>query len=326
MTRHLDLSLAAVAGVLLALSFPSFGLSAVAWVALAPLLVTLGRGSVAAAARRGLVTGIVYFTGTLYWITNVMHQYGGLGTATAILVNAALIVYLSLFPALFALTVRRLTILAGPPALLAAPFIWVASELGRMHLLTGFPWVLLGYSQVSVLPIAQFASVLGVFGLSGLIVFTNAALVLAFGPIGWTTSVRRFGPLAAALALVGGIGVWGAQRLSESRLTRTGRPLTFGLIQGNVDQGQKWDVARAGAIFSDYLQLTHDAITRGADVVVWPESSTPFFFEEDKPAAEQVRAMARGAKVSILLGSDQIVRGRPNRYYTSAFLLSPDGE
>src|SRR5260370_1080737 len=92
----------------------------------------------------GLTTGAIAFTGTLYWITRVMAVYGGLSSWVAVLVNAALIAYLALFPALFALVVRRLAIAHGLRALVAAPVVWVATELGRTYLLTGFPWVLLG--------------------------------------------------------------------------------------------------------------------------------------------------------------------------------------
>ena len=71
--------------------------------------------------------------------------------------------------------------------------------------------------------------------------------------------------------------------------------------------------------------MTRQAIRDGAELVLWPESSTPFFFEQDRPGADQVRALARQARVSILFGSDQIERGVPNRYYNSAFLVGPDG-
>lgn len=329
MSRHVDYALAAASGVLLALSFPSFDLSVLAWVALAPLLVAVGSGSLWRAFALGLITGIVYFTGTLYWITLVMHQYGDLAMWVAALINAALILYLSLFPALFAVAMRRLIAVAGPSALVATPFVWAATELGRMHILTGFPWVLLGYSQVGVLPIAQLASVLGVFGLSGLVAFGNAALVLAFGPLRGLEQpgrVWRVAPAVVALALLIGLATWGTSRVAAATLTREGEAMTFGLVQGNVDQAEKWNPTRATAIFNEHLQLTRDAIARGAQVVVWPESSTPFFFEEDKPAAEQVRDVARQSKVSILLGSAQIVRGRPNRYFNSAFMVRSDGE
>lgn len=66
MSRHVDYALAAASGVLLALSFPSFDLSVLAWVALAPLLVAVGSGSLWRAFALGLITGIVYFTGTLF--------------------------------------------------------------------------------------------------------------------------------------------------------------------------------------------------------------------------------------------------------------------
>ena len=90
------------------------------------------------------------------------------------LINAAFVAYLALFPALFAVVMRRLTIALGPSALAAAPFVWVATELGRTYIFTGFPWVLLGYSQATVLPIAQLASVFGVFGVSALVAASSA--------------------------------------------------------------------------------------------------------------------------------------------------------
>ena len=157
-SRTHDFALATASGVLFALSFPTFGRAAFGWIALAPLLVAIAPSrqspaslSLARAFALGLTSGIVYFTGTLYWITGVMAVYGGLQWWVAVLVNAALIGYLALFPALFAVVTRRLLFSLGGTALMAAPLVWVATELGRTHLFTGFPWVLLGYSQTQVL-------------------------------------------------------------------------------------------------------------------------------------------------------------------------------
>ena len=72
--RRADYALAVLSGVLLALSFPSFGIPALAWIALAPLLVVLDTPSLPRAFALGLTTGVVYFTGTLYWITHVMNS------------------------------------------------------------------------------------------------------------------------------------------------------------------------------------------------------------------------------------------------------------
>jgi len=281
----------------------------------------------------GLVTGVIYFSGTLYWITQVMTVYGGIAPLVSVLINALLVAYMALFPAIFALVVSRCAAALGSRSLVVAPFAWVATELGRTYLLTGFPWVLLGYSQVTTLPVAQFASIFGVYGLSALIAAVSAAL--AYSAIRQMTGSARPGtagmlstyrPIVLMVAVVLAIGAWGSLRVRRGEFTRAGDPVTVGLIQGNVDQADKWDRGRAVGIFSQYLAMTRKAIGEGAQVVLWPESSTPFYFEEDRPGAELVRAIARESKVPLLVGSDQIDRSSPpTKYYNSAFLVRPDG-
>jgi len=270
-----------------------------------------------------------------------MVLYGDLQTSVAVLVNGALIAYLALFPAVFALVTRRVVIVHGRPALMAAPFAWVATELGRTHLFTGFPWVLLGYSQTRVLPIAQLASLFGVYGVSMLVAAMSAALAVVAvgtgpayvgrrlsGAVPRLSGAERFGPLIVVFAILVAVAVWGSRRAAGAEWRRSGEAIRVGLIQGNVDQAEKVDVTRAGAIFQDYLRLTRQAIREGAEFILWPESSTPFLFEEDRAAAAQVRTLARQARVPILLGSDQIERGPGGlaaRYFNSAFLVRPDG-
>jgi len=317
----------------------------------------------------GLATGAVYFTGTLYWITRVMVTYGDLPTWVAMLVNAALIAYLALFPAMFALVVRRVVIAHGPPALMAAPIVWVTTEFGRTHIFTGFPWVLLGYSQTTVLPIAQVASLFGVYGVSMLVASVSAALatyaVSQRGPAeagrhvrmeagrhvrmeagrhermeagrheqtragrhARTGAVAGAAPLVVVLTIVLAVAVWGRRRAAAGEWTHEGDPIRIGLIQGNIDQADKWKPARAAAIFQDYLRMTRDAVRQGAEFIIWPESSTPFLFEDDVFAAAQVRILAQQARVPMLFGSDQVVRGAngaPTAYYNAAFLVRPDG-
>jgi apolipoprotein N-acyltransferase len=312
----------------------------VAWVALAPLLVALGGASLTRALTLGFVTGVVYFTGTLYWITRVMAVYGDLQPFVAVLVNGLLIAYLALFPALFAVVTCRLVLSYGPLALLAAPLVWVTTELGRTYLLTGFPWVLLGYSQVSVLPIAQVASLFGVYGLSALVASVSAAVAYGLGPAkagpteklaasgsvtsGFSRTLSRTFPLAVVLILVIAFAAWGSLRVARGDLA-AGTPVRVALVQGNVGQDEKWDPRRATDIFDNYLRMTRQAIAQGADLVVWPESSTPFTFEMEHAAADSIRRIARDARVPILLGSDQIERGAPTRYYNSAYLVRADG-
>ncbi len=342
--RGTDYALAVASGVLLALSFPTFGHPACAWIALTPLMVALQRGALARAFALGAIAGGVYFAGTIYWTSRVMVMYGGLAPWVAVPVNVALVALLALFPALFAVVLRSLVAAHGSRALLAAPFVWVASELARSHLFTGFPWVLLGYSQLPVIPVAQFASVFGVYGLSALIAGVSAAAANAAvghrgteGPVRqaqagrythYRSSLRRLGrhaPLAAMVVFVFAVAAWGSLRLARAELTRAGDPVRVGLIQGNVDQAEKWNVARATAIFDDHLRLTREAIGQGAEVVIWPESSTPFFFEEDRADADRIRTLAQQAHVPIVLGSNQMERGTPNKYFNAAFLVRADG-
>jgi apolipoprotein N-acyltransferase len=281
----------------------------------------------------GLVTGLVYFTGTLYWITRVMVVYGGLGSLVAVLVNAALIAYLSLFPMVFAMVMARLTLIGGPRALLAAPLVWVATELGRTHFFTGFPWVLLGYSQVTVLPIAQSASLFGVYGVSALVAAVNAVLALAAVDAtsvsavraGRSAATRPLALVALTAAVVAGVALWGGLRIAGGELTRRGEAVRVGLLQGNVDQADKWNDQRAAEIFRRYLDMTRQAASEGATFVLWPESATPYPFGDDLVATEDMRDAARRSRVSILLGSDQIERGAAVKYYNAAFMIRPDG-
>jgi apolipoprotein N-acyltransferase len=335
-------------GALLALSFPKFGHPAFGWIALAPLLVALAGATLRRAFLLGLLTGVSYFAGTLYWITDVMVMYGDLSRWVAWPLNAALIVYLSLFPAIFALVVRRIVMSLGSGWLMTAPIVWVATELGRTYIFSGFPWVLLGYSQTTVLPIAQFASLFGVYGVSMLVAAVSAACARAFlrppeAVHDSSTSFRSrsiFGalrrrnpslslaaPLVCVIIVVLAIAGWGSRRVAVAYLTHAGDPIRVGIVQGNIDQAEKWKPARAAAIFKDYLGMTRQAIRDGAELIIWPESSTPFRFEDDPLAAAQIRALAQQARVPILFGSDQFVRpaGGPTTFYNAAFLVGPEG-
>jgi apolipoprotein N-acyltransferase len=286
------------------------------------------------AARRafflGLLTGAVYFAGTLYWLVETMTTFGGLPLVVSVFAAGALVAYLSLFPAVFAAVLARLRGSMGTHwALLFAAPVWVATELGRQYMWDGFPWALLGYSQVTVLPIAQLASVTGVYGLSGLLTLTAAAA--AFVVI--DTRRRRWAVAAAVAGVVAACGMWGSARMAAGSLTGSGDSVRVAVVQGNIAQDDKWDPTLQDAIISRYLTQTREAIGRGATFIIWPESSLPVFFEEDPVRSSQIRRLAREAKVTLLIGSDQVERTRPdaaptaldNRFFNAAFLVKPDG-
>ena len=315
-----SLGLASLSGVLLVLSFPHFGSAAVAWVALCPLLVAVARATRWQALRLGLVAGVVHFTGTLYWIPAVMVDYGGLPPVAAWPVHALLVAYLALFPALFALAMADLTRRFGPAALLLAPAVWVTTELGRIYLFTGFPWALVGYSQVPFPAVAQVASLAGVLGVSALVLLVNATLAHAVtaGP-----RAARV-PAAIAAAAVTAALAFGAWRLLDGSLLSEGVPLRVAALQGNVAQDEKWNPFRSDEILEIYLEQTARAAASGAHLIVWPESATPFALERD-PRAESVRGAARSTGAHLLVGTTEVATGDSMRYYNAAYMLDPGG-
>jgi apolipoprotein N-acyltransferase len=292
-------------------------------VALVPLLIALGRPAVTESRPilLGFTTGVVGFGGTLYWLTDVMTTFGDLSSGAAVAVALLLIAYLSLYPALVAHVVARGVRAFGPRALWATPPIWAAGEWARGYVMTGFPWVPLGNSQIDVAPIAQTASLVGVYGLSALVVLGSVAIAwLVVAPPGR----GRLGPVAAVAVLIGGLALWGSTRVGGGALLTAGTPIRVALVQGNVPQGQKWDTAFADMIYRRYLAMSREAVARGATLVMWPESATPFMFEEHA-AAEAMRLLARETGARLFVGSDQIERGAKPRYYNSAFLIQPTG-
>jgi apolipoprotein N-acyltransferase len=277
----------------------------------------------------GLLTGAVYFFGTLYWLIDTMTTFGALPTAGAVFAAGMLVAYLSLFPGAFAAILSRLYASFGPPALLLAPSIWVTTELGRQYVWDGFPWALLGYSQVTVLPVAQIASVVGVYGVSALLalVATSVAFLLL------ERNAAAWRAVAATAILVATIAIWGGVRLRSSILLGHGTPVRVAALQGNIAQEQKWDPANRGPITERYLNMTREAIAQGATFIMWPESATPLPFEQDIVGGSAIRRLAVESKVTLLVGSDQVepIKAATTdtkaeaRYYNAAFLVKPDG-
>jgi apolipoprotein N-acyltransferase len=180
-----------------------------------------------------------------------------------------------------------------------------------------------------VLPVAQVASLVGVYGLSWLVAMVSA--VCAYVTL--ETHAMRWRVTAAAALLIAGAGVWGTLRLRAHPLVDAGTPIRVGVIQGNVPQDQKWEPALADAILQRYINMTREALARGAQFVIWPESATPFNYEEEPTRAEPIRRLAREAHLTLLIGSDQIEKiqpvlvGKPPapRFFNAAFLVQPDG-
>ena len=262
---------------------------------------------------------MTYFVGTVYWTSTVVATFGQLATPIAIFAMLLLAAYLALYPAVAALITSILIRRIGATALFLAPATWVSTEFLRGYLFGGFPWVPLGNSQVTVLPVAQVASVLGVYGLSALVAFVNASIAFAM----LTRGGRRVRAIAIVIVLLTAVAGWGTWRVADGSLTRAGTPIRVGLVQGNIAQTLKWRPEQARTIFTTYIAMTRDVVRRGAQFVIWPESSTPFTFQSDPVGEREMRALAKELGVPILFGSDQEVSA--DEHYNAAFQLGPDG-
>lgn len=293
---------------------------------MAPLLIAVAHTRTVSGWRgafaMGLITGVVYFGSTVYWVAEVMRLHGGLPPVVAVLVAALLVSYLAIYPALFAALLGRAVHRLGPNALWGAPFLWLSTEWLRGIVGGGFPWVPLGASQAAALPVVQLASVVGVSGLSlllALVSTTAAALALRLKGARLTAS--------AVALLLAVIVAWGSWRIGQGTLTQ-GEITTVGLVQGNVAQEQKYDPRYRNQILNRYVELSRQTLNQGADLVVWPEASTPFYFDVDSRLAQPIRDMAASANVPFLLGTDEYEPakdGAPERFYNAAVLVGRDG-
>jgi apolipoprotein N-acyltransferase len=314
-------ALALLSGLLLILSFPKFGHGAVAWVALAPLLLALPGTTPAEGARLGYLTGAVSALGLLYWTALVVVQYGGLGLGVGVGVMGLLCLAFALFPLLFGAVASVWLRAFGPAALLLSPLAWVATELLRAHTFFEFPWCLLGYSQHADLPALQIAAWAAVYGVSAAVALSSALLAYAAA-----VPARRRLALASLLILLASLHAFGFFVMSRP-VPEVGK-VKVGLVQGGIVQEDKWKPELAGQNVGRHLELTREASRRGARLVVWPESAVPFYFDHAPLLAEELRETARREGIYLLFGNDdrELARDGPDRVYVGAKMLSPQGE
>jgi apolipoprotein N-acyltransferase len=324
--RKRDLLLSLLSGVLLILSFPYFDLEFLAWFALVPLLYSIeGKGWVDH-FKLGFLTGIISFLGILYWIVVAVHTYGNVPLIMSGLILLLLVVYLSLFIGAFTLLTRLIQIHLGLKTLFFTPALWAALEYLRSFLLTGFPWAHLGYSQYLNLPFIQMAEFTGTYGLSFVIVLVNATLFQVVHQWAKKTFPLKEVTLTAIVLL--GFFIYGSMKMGAIDRQNIQNPsLKIGLVQGNIDQSIKWDESFQKETLKIYDRLSLRVSEEKPDLIIWPETATPFFFQDAKEYQPLVLDIPKKTNTFLLFGtpSYKIQKGKIN-HYNSAYLLSPLGE
>ena len=320
-------------GCLATAAFPPLGWWPLAWVAWVPLLLSVRGAPAGGAFRRGLVAGLVAALGVFHWIVVVVHTYGHAPMTFALLTLFLLAAYLALYPAAWAAGAARLGRLGEVPAIVLGACLWVALEWVRTHLISGFPWALLGNSQAPFLPLIQISEWTGAYGVSFVVILANLALASLAGELREARPVTppwiRTAALALVITLIVALGA-GRREGIETR-ARGRRPLVVGLVQGNVPQDVKWDPAFVLGSLRRHVALTADAAEWKPDLIVWPEAATTFYFQDGEALSKVIRDASGQAGAPIFFGSSAYEPGgggpaRARRYYNSAFLVNPGGQ
>ncbi len=305
----LKLLIAPLLGVLAVLGFAPFYWFPLTILALAGLFLLWSNApSAKRAALDGFTFGLGFFGTGVSWVYVSLHDFGGMPFAAALAATALFCALLALFPALagglqgrFKSAPTTLRILALMPAL------WALSEWLRGWVLTGFPWLAVGYTQVPSSPLAGFAPLLGVYGVSLTVALCAAALALLA-----TTRQRLRAAIAITLLLSTG---WTLKQVQW--VEALGAPVTVSLLQGNIEQDMKWRPEKARATLQTYADLA--AASRGR-LIIMPETALPMFINDLPPLyLEELKAVAQQRGGDLVFGVPE--EGAPDEYFNSALSM-----
>ena len=318
-----DLFLAILSGLLLTGSFPPGKLSFLAWIALVPLLASIREKAPRSAFKLGFIAGFFHYLTLMYWIVVVLGQYGNLSLPISILALVLLSLFLALYPALFSALACRLD--HGPFSLFFLAAFWVFVEYARAHLVTGFPWCLLGYSQYENLAVIQIANLFGVYAVSFLIVLANGLIFQSFfgkKPAGapWLKWKWLFVVLLAAGTLT-----YGFQQLAQKKAqNKTAPHINVAVVQANIDQSVKWKPSVQLQTLETYFKLSRSVGHPKPALVVWPETALPFFYQDAPSLSPKMRELSTELGALLLFGSPAYKRtGRKISYYNRAYMITP---
>jgi apolipoprotein N-acyltransferase len=306
-----DLFLCFLSALLLILSFPGFNVGILAWFAFIPLLFALESRSKKKAFLLSYFTGLVFWAGTVYWLVHV-----------TLLGTIILVMYLALFFGVFGLIFSTINYEHRTMNCFLIPSIWVLLEYIRSHLLTGFPWALLGYSQHLNLPVIQIADITGVWGVSFLVMMVNGFIysLIAYRPSLINAKKKYLLLPILCLTLILGYGYYKLHRTMNYELRTF---LRICVVQGNIPQELKWRPQARDFILEKYTRLTEEAVKAEPDLIIWPEAANPDVAGEDGDAILEIASLAKKIKTPLLLGC---VIERGEQYFNSALLIDAAGK
>ena len=321
-TRALSASLS---GLLLAVCFPNASLLPLLPVALIPLMAAVEGVRGSHAILFGWLFGFVFWATAIPWIAFTVSTFGGVGPLLGL---AALAITAGVYAVPFALMTWAVVLVSprsGPGVVLTWGAAWVTQEAFRTYVFVfgGFPWVLLGSALADHPVLVQSAALAGIELTSFLVAALNAVL---FAALTRPDRTRRLlwlaGACTAAVVVVFAGGARLAERPDESTILRVG------IIQPNVEQQVRWEEGTSRHQWNDLVAQTRRLVGQDRpDVVLWPESASPYSWPWDAGYREEVTALCRELRIAILLNtawSDEPWRSDAP-YYNAALLVTGGG-
>ncbi|MCX8069129.1 MAG: apolipoprotein N-acyltransferase, partial [Thermodesulfovibrionales bacterium] len=213
------------------------------------------------------------------------------------------------------------------PSMIVAPLFWTTLEYLRAHLLSGFPWSSLGYSQYNFLTLIQVSDIIGIYGISFLIVSFNGAITDAI--LYKKRKIERplmqvyptFVSLSIVIIVFIFVFVYGTNRLNTNY---SGQMVKVAIIQGNIEQDKKWDKAFQSYVMNVYKELTMKSLEHAPDIVIWPETALPFYFEKDRLLTDDLISFQSQTNSYLLTGSMMIKPYKEDKkkmIYTNSAIL-----
>ncbi|HXS68441.1 MAG TPA: apolipoprotein N-acyltransferase, partial [Candidatus Polarisedimenticolia bacterium] len=208
--------------------------------------------------------------------------------------------------------------------------IWVALEMLLARIFGGFPWNLLGDSQYRIVPLIQFASFTGIYGVSFVVAWASVSLLCAAASILGKPAQRS--PWIAEIVLPFTVVVvaffYGFHQLAQpTQSTAADRELRVALVQPGIPQTLIWNPTNDMMRFQDLLHLSADAMTNKPDVVIWPEAALPGLPRYQEEFANPISALAHDNQAWMIIGADDAAATETEtNYYNASFLINPDGK
>lgn len=282
-----------IAALLITLSMAPFNYWPLAIIGLMIVNISWRAIDFATLIKRATFFGFCFYLAGCHWVYISIHEHGGTPALLAAIMTIAFCGILTLGlitpAAAFYYFCRQ--------SLYGATFgftgCWLLHEWLSTWVATGFPWLLVGYSQVSG-PLSGWAPIIGVFGISALIALT-ASLCAAM--LNYYKRVVLWQLMGLVMIL------WLAGLFLQAvhwTTVKTPEPIQIALVQPNYGLDEKWDSSRYEEFRAFYLNTLTE--TKTADLVIWPESAITELYQEIPDFIQQLDQQAKQAQTSLIFG------------------------